>query len=86
MLPESDTEILFDDNKKDINKQEILNIFHQYKEKHNNFEFIYTDGSKSEKTGAAFYHKRLLPVMKRACSSAVKRSDPEDAGGLPAPA
>ena len=58
MLPDIDTEILFDDNKKDITKQEILNIFHQYKEEYNHFEYIYTDGSKSEeKTGAAFYHR-----------------------------
>ena len=55
-----ETIILFSDPKSTISPLEIQEIFHDFKEEHEDFQFIYTDGSKSNnRTGAAFVHKNF---------------------------
>ena len=52
------TLILFDDNKKDMNTDEMKQLFLEFQNDHKDHTFIYTDGSRADnKTGAAFYIK-----------------------------
>ena len=53
-------EYLFTDNKSSLIPAEIHELFNTYLHKHNNYFFIYTDGSRNnDRAGAAFYCRSL---------------------------
>ena len=55
-LPDPTVELLFEDPKAQLSAIEIQSLFSEYKAKHENFVFFFTDGSKSVDTvGAAFW-------------------------------
>jgi ribonuclease HI len=50
-----DTTLLFSDNKSDLTPIEMTSMFLEFKANHENYHFLYTDGSRAEgRTGAAF--------------------------------
>ena len=71
-----DTTLLFSDKKQDIHPTEIRTIFLQYKETHQDYIFIYTDGSSAEgRTGAAFTVNEYVMACRLSNSHSVYSSE-----------